>query len=118
MEFNDLEKQWIKAIDKYASKEEIERLDEIFSSAQIESYEHTMDNYSLDSSFGEFLHKLRSQGFAFLGTGKAPWIHGERDAAIVFEDVDTFQKYWYHTNFYIIEWWQEQVALYLGKDLG
>lgn len=118
MEFNDLEKQWIKDIDTYGSKEEIERLDMIFSSTQIETYEHTMDNYSMDSSFGEFLHKLRSQGYAFLGVGRAPWIHGGRDMAIVFENVDTFDKYWYHTNSYIIEWWQEQVALYLGKDLN
>ena len=51
-----------------------------------------------------------------MGIGKAPWVHYDRDIAIVFEDVDTFQKYWYHTNSYIIEWWQEQVALYLGKD--
>lgn len=116
MEFINFEKQYLKDIDTYASKEEIERLDMIFSSAQIETYEHTMDNYSMDSSFGEFLHKLRSQGYVFMGIGKAPWVHYDRDIAIVFEDVDTFQKYWYHTNSYIIEWWQEQVAWYLGKD--
>ena len=42
--------------------------------------------------------------------------YGFEDIAIVFEDIDTFQKYWYHTNTYIVEWWQDQVALYLGKD--
>ena len=118
MEFTNIEKQWRKDLNTYASKEEMEHLDMIFSSAQIETYEHTMDNYSMDSSFGEFLHKLRSQGYVFLGVGKAPWIHSGRDTAIVFEDVNTFQKYWYHTNSYIIEWWQEQVALYTGRSLN
>lgn len=118
MEFIDVEKQFIKDLDMYASKEEMERLDMIFSSAQIEGYEHTMDNYSMDSSFGEFLHKLRSQGYAFLGVGRAPWVHYDRDTAIVFEDINTFQKYWYHTNSYIVEWWQEQIALYTGRSLN
>ena len=116
MEFTNYEKQFLKDLHTYASKEEIERLDFIFSPAQIETYEHTMDNFSLDTSFGEFLHKLRSQGYAFMGIGFAPWKHYDRDIAIVFEDIDTFQKYWYHTNSYIVEWWQDQVALYLGKD--
>ena len=116
MEFNNLEKQWIKDIDTYAFKEEIERLDMIYSSAQIETYEHTMDNFTLDSSFGKTLHNLRSNGYAFMGIGRAPWIHSGRDMAVIFEDVDTFQKYWYHTNAFIIEWWQEQVALYLRKE--
>lgn len=118
MEFNNYEKQFLKDLDTYASKNEIERLDMIYSSTQIESYEHIMDNSSIDSSFGKFLHKLRSQGYTFLGIGKAPWPHYDRDIAIVFEDVDNFQKYWYHTNLYIIEWWQSQVALYLGKEFN
>ena len=85
-------------------------------SSRILALRSTMDNFSLDTSFGEFLHKLRSQGYAFMGIGFAPWKHYDRDIAIVFEDIDTFQKYWYHTNSYIVEWWQDQVALYLGKD--
>ena len=117
MELNDLEKQWCKDLDMYAHKDEIERLDMIFSSAQIETYEHTMDNFTLDSSFGETLHKMRTYGYNFLGVGKAPWVHNGRDMAVVFENEYDFQKYWYHTNSYIIEWWQEQVALYLGKEL-
>lgn len=118
MELNSLEKQWIKDINTYVSKEELERLDAIYSSAQIETYEHTMDNFSLDSSFGETIHKLRTYGYAFMGIGRAPWVHHDRDMALIFEDVDTFQKYWYHINSYIVEWWQEQVALYLGKELN
>lgn len=117
MILNNLEKQWIKDLDTYARKDEIERLDMIFSSAQIETYEHTMDNSTLDSSFGETLHKMRAHGYNFLGVGKAPWVHNGRDMAIIFEDESDFQKYWYHTNSHIIEWWQEQVALYLGKEL-
>ena len=117
MELNNLEKQLCKDLDMYAHKDEIERLDMIFSSAQIETYEHTMDNFTLDSSFGETLHKMRTYGYNFLGIGKAPWVHNGRDMAVVFEDVDTFNKYWYHTNEYIISWWQEQVALYLRKDI-
>lgn len=116
MEFTDIDKKYFKDLDTYATKEEIERLDAIYSSAQIETYEHTMDNSSLDTSFGETLHKLRAYGFAFMGIGKAPWVHNGRDMAVIFEDADTFQKYWYHTNSYIIEWWQDQVALYLRKD--
>lgn len=115
MEFNDLEKQWVRDLDKYASAEEIERLDMIFSSAQIDSYEHTMDNSALDTSFAIFLHKMRTNGCNFLGIGKAPWPHHERNMAVVFEDADTFEKYWWHTNDYIIDWWREQILLYQGK---
>ena len=117
MELNNVEKEYIRDIEKYAHADEIERLDMIHSSAQISGYEHTMDNSSLDTSFGKMLHKLRTNGYAFMGIGKAPWLHHERDMAIIFEDVDTFEKYWYHTNSYIVEWWQEQVALYLRKDI-
>lgn len=117
MEFTNYEKQFLKDLDTYARKEEIERLDMIFSSAQIETYEHTMDNFTMDSSFGEMLHKMRSYGHAFLGVGKAPWLHSGRSMAVVFEDIDTFTKYWYHINDYIIDLWRDQVAVYLGKEL-
>ena len=117
MELNDLEKQWCKDLDTYTRKDEIERLDMIFSPAQIETYEHIMDNSTLDSSFGKTLHKMRTCGYNFLGVGNAPWVHNGRGMAVVFENEHDFQKYWYHINSYLIRWWQEQVALYLGKEL-
>lgn len=117
MELTNLDRQHNKDIETYAHEEEIQALDMIFSSAQIETYEHTMDNSSLDTSFGMMLHNLRKNGYVFIGIGKAPWVHNGRDMAIVFEDPYDFKKYWYHTNSFITEWWQEQVAIYLGKDV-
>ena len=46
-------------------KKKSKPLDMIFSSAQIETYEHTMDNSSLDTSFGMMLHNLRKNGYVF-----------------------------------------------------
>lgn len=114
--FYNVDDMYAKDLKAYASKEEMAMLDAIHSSAQIETYEHTMDNFSLDCSFGIFLHKLRSEGYAFVGIGTAPWAHNGRTIAVIFEDSDTFQKYWYHTNDYIIEWWQDQVSEYLGRS--
>lgn len=117
VKLTNLNRQFNQEIEKYAHEEEIQALDMIFSLAQIETYEHTMDNSSLDSSFGLMLHKLRKNGYAFLGIGKAPWVHQGRDMAIVFEDSYDFKKYWYHVSSSAVEWWQEQVAIYLGKDI-
>ena len=117
MELTNIHKKFLKEMELYATQEEIEALDMIFSSAQIETYEHTMDNSSLEISFGKTLHNLRKNGYMLLGIGKAPWVHQDRDMAVVFEDSITFQRYWYHTTQLITSWWQEQIAIYLGKDI-
>ena len=65
--------------------------------------------------FGKVLTKLRQQGYTFLGTGRAPWLHNGRDVAVVFEDFRTFDKFWYHVSTWIVEDWKDEVDLYFGK---
>lgn len=113
MEFTNIEKEWLQDIKKYACDDEVERILLVeFPPYMIETYNHTMDNYSIDTSFGMVLHKLRKEGYMFLGTGKAPWQHNGRDMAVIFEDTSTYDKYWYHTTSFIIEVWQEQARLF------
>lgn len=115
MEFTDYEKAFLWDIEHFA-RDEIFLMNNTFSAAQVETYEHTMDNMSMDTSFGEMIHKLRQYGYNFLGVGIAPWVHSGRDMAVIFEDNITFQKYWYHIDSYLIEWWKEQIDLFLGKE--
>lgn len=116
MEFTNFEKEFLEDLKRYPFQEEIERLEIVFSSAEIETYEHTMDNSSIDTSFGKVLTKLWQQGYTFLGIGRAPWLHNGRDVAVVFEDFRTFDKFWYHVSTHIIEWWKDEVDLYTSTN--
>lgn len=115
MEFTNFEREFLEDLKRYPFQEEIKQLETVFSSAEIETYEHTMDNSSIDTSFGKVLMKLWQQGYTFLGTGRAPWLHNGRDVAVVFEDFRTFDKFWYHVSTWIVEDWKDEVDLYFGK---
>ena len=114
MEIINYDKENAAALSR-CSREEIETIYNIFPSYKVETFIHTMDNYTMDSYFGIILDKMKKLGYTFLGVGNAPYTHSGRSMAAVFEDNETFEIYWYHIDAHIVEWWQEQVDLFLRK---
>lgn len=114
MEIINYDKENVMALSR-CSREEIETIYNIFPSYKVETFIHTMDNYTMDSYFGIILDKMKKLGYTFLGVGNAPYTHSGRSMAVVFEDNKTFETYWYHVDAHIVEWWQEQVDLFLRK---
>ena len=113
MEFTNYEREFMKALTPH-TVEELLRIKTVWAAYRVESFQHTMDNYTMDSYFGKVLDKMKNLGYTFLGVGNAPYTHGGRSMAVVFEDAN-FEKYWYHVDAHIVEWWQEQVELFLGE---
>lgn len=115
MTFSNYEKEYASDMKRYASKEEIDALDNLISSNHLTIENHDRDNSFIDTSFGLTLHNLRSQDCYLRGIGKAPWIHLGQDCAIVYENVETFEIKWCHISYKVINWWREQINLYFEK---
>lgn len=110
MEFVNYEQQYKKAFDLYVHDIDKRALSVVYNSATVDVYQHDMDNGFVSTSYGETIHKLRTRGCQILGTAKAPWAHRGDDIAIIYEDVDTYERYWCHINERILNWWLEQAA--------
>ena len=110
MEFVNYERQYQHAFELYVHSLDRLALSVVYSSATIETYQHDMDNAFVSTSYGETVHNLRSRGCQILGTGRAPWLHRGDDVAIIYEDAETYEKYWCHINEKILNWWLEQAA--------
>lgn len=82
-----------------------------FSPERIASYQHEMDNSFINWSYGLTVHNLRRLGYQILGTGASPWVHLGQEMAVVFEDCETFEKFWCHISMPIFRAWLRQTEL-------
>lgn len=80
-----------------------------FDDTRIATYYHETDNSFVALSFGRTVHNLRQRGYQIVGTGKAPYPHLGQDMAVVFEDMDTFEKCWCHISERIFRMWLDEV---------
>ena len=110
MEFVNYEQKYKKAFDMYVHNLDRQALSVVYNSAAVDTYQHDMDNSFVNTSYGETVHNLRTRGCQILGTAKAPWPHRGDDIAIIYEDVDTYERHWCHINERILKWWLEQAV--------
>jgi hypothetical protein len=115
--FSNYENEYANDMKKYSSKEEIQALDTLVSSARLTKENYEVDNTFLDVSFGLTLHNLRCQDCYLIGVSRAPWPHSNQDCAIVYENVDTYEIKWCHISYKILDWWREQINLYQQKGI-
>ena len=112
MEFINLDNFGKLSYNKNVTETEDQKLYNEFSSTEISTYEHEMNNGFIDCFFGETLRQMRLYNYNFLGVGKAPWPHHDWNMAVVFEDKTTFEKYWCHVAQYLIDEWREEKGKY------
>lgn len=110
MEFINYEREYKKAFDLYVNDLDMKALNIVFDAYRVETYQHDPDNSFIATSYGMTVHQLRTRGCQILGTAKAPWTHRGDDIAVIYEDADTYEKYWCHINKRILDWWLEQAA--------
>lgn len=98
-----------KDFQKYATEDDCKALHTSFYSVEVnDCCQHEMDNSFISTSYGQTVHNLRSRDCQILGTSVAPWPRRGDDLAIIYENVETFEKFWCHINQTILNWWLEQ----------
>lgn len=108
MEFINHEREHKRLFNLYVSSLDKDALKKAYTSSSIYFYEHEMDNSFIHSSYGKTINNMRSRGYQILGIGNAPYVHQGQNLAVVFEDMETFTRYWCHLSQSTYEWWLEQ----------
>lgn len=111
MEFINYENRAKRSFRDNVTQQDIARLQEPLSSIEIGNYEHEMDNSFVDAYFGNMIGNLHQNGYSFVGIGKAPWHHHGLTMAVVFEDNQTFDKYWCHVSDIMTTYWMAECPL-------
>lgn len=100
--------EYKKETQRYTTEAEIMALHTVFDTSVLVSYFHEMDNGFIDTSFGKTVHNLRSRDCQLLGIAQAPWTHQGNNLAIIYENIETYERCWVHINQRILDWWLEQ----------
>lgn len=79
-----------------------------YSTSRTTAYQHESDNSFISLAYGRTVHNMRQRGYQILGTGKAPYPHLNQEMAIIFEDMDTYEKYWCHVSERIFRMWLDE----------
>lgn len=111
MKFTNYESQYAHDMNMYVNSMDKIALRSVFSTELLDGYTHDNDNGFVDTSYGKTIHQLRLRGCQILGTARAPWAHRGDDLAVIYEDADTYEKYWCHINERILNWWIEQADM-------